>query len=115
MSDAPAHSNSILASLSEADWDKMKASFREIPLNYGAVLQPADEPLHHLYFPTLGVVSTVALFENGTSVEMATIGVEGMVSMGLFSAASAQSAGMSSRSPAKPWQLTLMRSGTGSR
>jgi hypothetical protein len=28
------------------------------------------------------VVSTVALFENGTSVEMATIGVEGMVSMG---------------------------------
>jgi CRP-like cAMP-binding protein len=82
MPDAPAHSNSILAALSEADWNRMKPDFREVPLHYGDVLLHADEPMQQVYFPTAGVVSTVALFENGASVEMATIGAEGVIGMG---------------------------------
>jgi CRP-like cAMP-binding protein len=79
MVDALVHPNSILASLAEADWDRMKASFWEVPLNHGDVLQRADEPLQQVYFLTVGLVSTVALFEDGASVEMATTGAEGMI------------------------------------
>jgi len=82
MAGALVHPNSILASLAEADWGRMKASFSEVPLNHGDVLQHADEPLQQVYFLTVGVVSTVALFENGASVEMATTGAEGMVGIG---------------------------------
>jgi CRP-like cAMP-binding protein len=82
MAGALVHPNSILASLAEADWGRMKASFSEVPLNHGDVVQHADKPLQQVYFLTAGVVSTVALFENGASVEMATTGAEGMVGIG---------------------------------
>ena len=60
----------------------MNSGLQEIPLNYGDVLLRADEPVQQVYFPTLGVVSTVALFENGASVEMATVGAEGVIGIG---------------------------------
>jgi len=76
------HPNSILASLAKADWGRMMASFSEVLLNHGDVLQHADEPLRQLYFLTASVVSTVAVFENGATVEMATTGAEGMIGIG---------------------------------
>ena len=37
----------------------------------------ADGPLDHIYFPDSGVVSVVAVYANGSIIEMATIGREG--------------------------------------
>ena len=37
----------------------------------------ADSPLDHVFFPDSGVVSMVAVFANGSIIEMATIGREG--------------------------------------
>ena len=37
----------------------------------------ADSPLGHLFFPDSGVVSVVAVYANGSIIEMATIGREG--------------------------------------
>lgn len=71
--------NSILAALPRADWDAIKSKFEEVPLNFGDVLVEADKPARRVYFPLAGVVSTVALFDTGASVEMATIGAEGVV------------------------------------
>ena len=41
------------------------------------VLMDADSSLDHVYFPDSGVVSVVAVYEDGNIIEMATIGREG--------------------------------------
>lgn len=41
------------------------------------VLVDADESLDHVYFPDSGVISVVAVYPDGTIIEMATIGREG--------------------------------------
>jgi CRP-like cAMP-binding protein len=41
------------------------------------VLMDADSPLDRVFFPDSGVISTVAVYADGTIIEMATIGREG--------------------------------------
>jgi CRP-like cAMP-binding protein len=41
------------------------------------VLVDADSPLDHVFFPDSGVVSVVAVYADGSIIEMATIGTEG--------------------------------------
>ena len=41
------------------------------------VLMDADSALDHVFFPDSGVVSVVAVYANGSIIEMATIGREG--------------------------------------
>jgi CRP-like cAMP-binding protein len=48
------------------------------------VLCEADEPLERAYFVEVGAVSLVTVFENGTTAEMATVGREGMVGIGIL-------------------------------
>jgi CRP-like cAMP-binding protein len=48
-----------------------------IPYRRGQVLLDADSALENLFFPDSGVVSVVAVYEDGTIIEMATIGPEG--------------------------------------
>jgi CRP-like cAMP-binding protein len=43
----------------------------------GQILMDADSPLDHVFFPESGVVSVVAVYADGTVIEMATIGREG--------------------------------------
>jgi CRP-like cAMP-binding protein len=47
----------------------------------GQVLMDADGPLDHVFFPDSGVVSVVAVYADGTIIEMATIGREGCTSV----------------------------------
>lgn len=48
------------------------------------VVQPRGEPLEEVIFPLLGVASMVSMGDSGDSVEVATIGCEGMIGMPLF-------------------------------
>jgi CRP-like cAMP-binding protein len=43
----------------------------------GQVLMDADNPLDHVFFPDSGIVSVVAVYADGSIIEMATIGREG--------------------------------------
>jgi CRP-like cAMP-binding protein len=43
----------------------------------GEVLMDADSSLDHIYFPDSGVISMVAVYADGSTIEMATIGREG--------------------------------------
>jgi CRP-like cAMP-binding protein len=47
----------------------------------GEVLMDADSPLDHVFFPDSGVVSMVAVYANGSIIEMATVGREGCTSV----------------------------------
>jgi CRP-like cAMP-binding protein len=43
----------------------------------GEVLIDAEGPLDHIYFPDSGVISMMAVYTDGSTIEMATIGREG--------------------------------------
>ncbi len=49
----------------------------QIRCQRGQVLLDADSSLDHLFFPDSGVISVVAVYANGSIIEMATIGREG--------------------------------------
>ena len=51
----------------------------------------ADSPLDYVFFPDSGVVSVVAVYANGSIIEMATIGREGCTGMQAFFGAKASS------------------------
>jgi len=53
----------------------------EIRCERGQVLMDADSPLDHVFFPDSGVVSAVAVYADGSIIEMATIGREGCTSV----------------------------------
>jgi len=49
----------------------------QIRCQYRQILMDADSPLDHVFFPDSGVVSVVAVYPDGSIIEMATIGREG--------------------------------------
>jgi CRP-like cAMP-binding protein len=52
---------------------------REVELAQGALLQEQGEPIEHVYFPNSGMISLLAVMQQGNAVETATIGREGAV------------------------------------
>jgi CRP-like cAMP-binding protein len=50
----------------------------------GQILMDADSSLDHVFFPDSGVVSVVAVYADGSVIEMATIGREGCTGMQAF-------------------------------
>ena len=49
----------------------------QIRCQRGQVLMDTDSPLDHVFFPDSGVISVVAVYSDGSVIEMATIGREG--------------------------------------
>jgi CRP-like cAMP-binding protein len=69
--------NRLLLALPSSNLKRLKPELEQIHCQRGQVLMDADSPLDHIYFPDSGVVSVVAVYANGTIIEMATIGREG--------------------------------------
>jgi CRP-like cAMP-binding protein len=74
--------NSLLAALSENDWERMRPDFRKVSFARGDTLLNSGDTLQQVYFPLSGVISAVADFETG-SVEMGTVGAEGLIDTGV--------------------------------
>jgi CRP-like cAMP-binding protein len=71
--------NRLLAALPHEALLSLRPHLKPASLPRGRVLSEADEPLRRVYFVEAGAVSLVAVFEDGTTAEMATVGREGMV------------------------------------
>lgn len=74
--------NAVLASLSPGDWQRIQPAFTNVHLRHGELLADADSRLQRVHFPITAVVSTSALMADGSSVEMATAGREGVAEIG---------------------------------
>jgi CRP-like cAMP-binding protein len=79
-----AQTNVILASLPKSSLQAIIPDLHQRPLKLRQVLQPQGETLKEVVFPLAGVASMVSLGNGGNSVEVATIGCEGMVGLPLF-------------------------------
>src|SRR3989337_2874416 len=69
--------NRLLLALSSRDLKRIMPELEHIRCQRAEVLMDADSSLDHVYFPDSGVVSVVAVYSDGSVIEMATIGREG--------------------------------------
>ena len=69
--------NRLLLALPPSHLKRLMPELEHIECQRGQVLMDADSSLDHVFFPDSGVVSVVAVYEDGNIIEMATIGREG--------------------------------------
>src|SRR5450432_1027342 len=77
MSNSSWPSNRLLLALPSRDFKRLMPELEQIRCQREQVLMDAHSSLHHIFFPDSGVVSAVAVFADGSVIEMATIGREG--------------------------------------
>src|SRR5262249_7077901 len=71
--------NRFLATLPPHDFSLLAPHLRKAPLEGGAMLHEVGQEIEHVYFPHSGMVSLVAVMQNGATVETATIGRAGVI------------------------------------
>jgi CRP-like cAMP-binding protein len=76
--------NRLLSALSRDVQIRLLPRTEKIPMGTRLVLCEADAPISHVYFPLSGVVSLVLPLKGGESVEVATVGNEGIVGLPVF-------------------------------
>jgi CRP-like cAMP-binding protein len=69
--------NRLLLALPPRDLMLIMSELEHIPCQREQVLIDADSALDHIYFPDSGVISVLAVYADGSVIEMATIGREG--------------------------------------
>src|SRR3984893_18051935 len=69
--------NRLLLALPSRDLKRLMPQLEQIRCQRGQILMDADSSLDHIFFPDSGVVSVVAVYADGSIIEMATIGREG--------------------------------------
>mgnify|MGYP003394425216 CR=1 FL=1 len=69
--------NRLLLALPSRNLKQLMPELEQIRCQRGQVLMDADSSLDHVFFPDSGVVSVVAVYADGSIIEMATIGREG--------------------------------------
>jgi CRP-like cAMP-binding protein len=99
--------NHLLAALPAAVYEAWLPMLESVDMPLGTVLYESGTTLDHLYFPTTAIVSMLYVMENGESAEVAIVGNDGLVGLGLFmgggstpSRALVQNGGLGYRLPA---------------
>lgn len=77
-------SNTLLASLPAEDRARLQPHLRPVTLKPRQVVSTPQEPLRDVLFPEDGVISLTVVMRDGATVEIATIGREGVVGIESF-------------------------------
>jgi CRP-like cAMP-binding protein len=81
---ARVHANRLIAALPSADRQRLLEALQPVSLTVRQSLCEAGEPIKFVYFPLSGVYSIVSIVTDGDTVEIATVGHEGMVGIPVF-------------------------------
>ena len=76
--------NKLLQALPAPEFERLEPHLKTIPTRAKQVFYKHGEPLTYVYFPNGGVVSITTVLSDGTMVETATVGNEGMVGIEAF-------------------------------
>ncbi len=71
--------NHLLRALPEAEFQRLRPDLKTIPSTAKHVFHKHGKPIEFVYFPNGGVASITAVLSDGTLVETATVGLEGML------------------------------------
>jgi CRP-like cAMP-binding protein len=80
----PNRHNRLLQLLPNGERRSLEASTERIQIKHHDFFQRPGEAMRHVYFPLWGVISLMTPMEDGSAVETATIGNEGMVGIHAF-------------------------------
>ena len=110
--------NRILASLPEADFQRLKPHLEWVDMPLGQVLVEPGALLTHAYFPATVIVSLLYVMDDGESAEIALVGNDGVLGVTLFMGGNSstiravvQSAGKGWRMPASAFMAEVARGG----
>jgi len=76
----PTH-NHVLAALPQSDANRLVSISKPIAFAAGEVVYDTGDVIDHIFFPISSVFSSVALLEDGSSVEISMTGLEGVVGL----------------------------------
>jgi CRP-like cAMP-binding protein len=76
--------NRLLRTLAIDPDGRLVPEVESVHLRAGQVLAVVDDPMRHVYFPEGAVIELVAVMDDGTTTECATIGNEGMLGVEVF-------------------------------
>ena len=76
--------NQLLRALSAADYALLVPHLRRVTLSAGDIISKPHARPRHAYFPETAVLSLIIVMENGSAVEAATVGNEGLVGLSAF-------------------------------
>ena len=76
--------NRLLAGLSAVDFARIQPHLRTVAMARKQTLHRLNEPIQDVIFPNGGVASITTVMRDGTMVEIATVGDEGLVGMETF-------------------------------
>jgi CRP-like cAMP-binding protein len=76
--------NRILSALPAGDGKQFLPKLQVISLSDKQVLYEQGDPIKYVYFPTTAVISLISIMEDGSSIEIAGTGPEGLVGITVF-------------------------------
>ncbi len=71
--------NKLLAALPRHHFDLLAPNLTAISLQQGETLAEPGDEFDHVYFPQSGILSMLAVLQDGKAIETATVGREGVV------------------------------------
>lgn len=80
----PSKLNRLLAALPAGDFARYAAHLEPVTLPLGQRLHDAGGQLRHVYFPTTAIASLILVLADGASAEIAVVGNDGAVGVGLL-------------------------------
>ncbi|HEX2189236.1 MAG TPA: Crp/Fnr family transcriptional regulator [Longimicrobiaceae bacterium] len=110
--------NRILAALPDDEWERIRGRLERVELAIREVVFEPNRAIEHVHFPEDAVISILSLMEDGSAVEVATVGYEGMAGVPVFlgamqmaAQAFAQVPGVAYRMPSAALREELRRGG----
>jgi CRP-like cAMP-binding protein len=70
--------NCILSKLDNDKHERLRSRLQPLDLELKQVIYEPDQPIRFAYFPEQGMISVVSTMQDGSSIEIGTIGREGM-------------------------------------
>ncbi|WNG34939.1 Crp/Fnr family transcriptional regulator [Archangium violaceum] len=98
--------NRLLAALPAGDYERLQPYLEWVALEFKQLLFEVDAPIEHVYFPENLVVSILAVMPDGSAVEVATAGREGMVGLPVFLGSESMSAQAFVQVPGHAWRMS---------
>ena len=78
------HGNNLLRLLPESDAARLTEHAERVSIPLRGVISEPDEPVRFAHFPLANLFSSVVRLSDGSHVEAATVGNEGMAPLGLL-------------------------------
>ncbi len=82
--ESPRPKNKLIACLPPEDFARLQPYLKTVPFKRKEVIHRRNELIRHVVFPNGGVASVTTAMKDGTMVEIATVGHEGLVGIEAF-------------------------------